>query len=95
MRSSGFPSFRDDTVYDKLYDILEERPDGLSEQALSRMMRLSIGTIRKNLERMKEYDVAERVMHEDRFVWKLTTADSLFKRRWKLKKDELWTPKKD
>lgn len=77
--------FRDTSVYDKLYDLLKERPDGLSEQALSRITELSIGTIRKNLERMKKDDVAERVMHADRFVWKLTTADSLLERKLRKK----------
>jgi hypothetical protein len=91
MRKS-FPLFRDTDIYDKLYDILEARPDGVSEQMLSRQTGLTIGTIRKNLERMKDDDVAERAMHADRFVWKLTTADSLWERRWK--KDAITTPKK-
>lgn len=73
MRSSGFPEFRDTTVYDKIYDALEARPDGLSMQTLSNWLGLKVGTIKKNLERMKEDDVVERVMRNDQFVFKLTT----------------------
>ena len=67
-----FPEFRDTTVYDKLYDILEAHPDGVSLQILSRWTGLSIGTVQKNLKRLENDIVAERVMRSDQFVWKLT-----------------------
>ena len=72
MRSTGFPEFRDTTVYDTLYDLLEKRPLGLSVQALAYRTGLTIGTIQKNLKRMKADDVVERVMRSDHFVWELT-----------------------
>jgi hypothetical protein len=72
MRRSGFPEFRDTTVYDKLYTILETRPDGVSLQTLAEWTGLTIGTIKKNLQRMKKEYVVERVMRSDRFVWRLT-----------------------
>ena len=67
------PRMHDTTVYDKLYTILETRPDGVSLQVLAEWTGLSIGTVKKNLERMKCDDVVERVMRSDKFVWKLTT----------------------
>jgi len=72
MRRRQFPEFRDTTVVDVIYDTLERRPDGLSEQTLSRRLELSIGTIKKGLEKLESEIVVERVMHNDQFVWRLT-----------------------
>jgi DNA-binding GntR family transcriptional regulator len=72
MRRRQFPEFRDTTVVDKIYDTLERRPDGLSEQTLSRRLELSIGTIKKTLKKLEGEMVVERVMHNDQFVWRLT-----------------------
>jgi len=59
-------------VHDKIYAALEARPDGLSLQMLARWLDIKVGTIKKNLERMQENDVVERVMRSDRFVYRLT-----------------------
>lgn len=83
MRSSGFPEFRDTTVYDMLYDYLESRPEGVSLQTLSRWTKLSVGTVRKNLKRLESDLVVERVVHSDQVVWRLTTADSIFRQKKK------------
>jgi len=72
MRRRQFPEFRDTTVDDKIYDTLERRPDGLSEQTLSRRLELSIGTIKKRLKKLESEMVVERVMLSDQFVWRLT-----------------------
>jgi len=60
-------------VRPRLYDILGGRgPTGVSLQVLADWTGLTIGTLKKTLQRMKDDDVAERVMHSDQFVWKLT-----------------------
>ena len=67
-----FPEFHDTTVVDAIYDTLERRPNGLSEQTLSRRLELSIGTIKKGLKKLEGEMVVERVMQNDQFVWRLT-----------------------
>lgn len=64
---------RDTTVSDLLYDTLETRPDGVSLQTLARMLDLSIGTVKKNLEKLERDMVVERVMSGDKFVYRLTS----------------------
>ena len=66
-----------DTIRDKIYNILENRKEGVSLQGLARMLDLKIGTVKKRIAIMEDELLVVRTTRNEKFVYVLTSEDNM------------------